>query len=94
VHSAWSPYAVLDFWVKATQVSVSLCGLAYAADAFLDCDHDTYELLETRNRFVAVLNDLHKGRDSGYGWSVMIGASAILLTLVSLSGAGIAVFDA
>ena len=78
--------AVSDFRVEDAQVSVSFKGPGYAADAFLDRDHDTYELLETRNGFVAVLNDLHKGRDSGHGWSVLIDASAILLTLVSLSG--------
>jgi len=42
--------------------------------------------LETRNGLVAVLNDLHKGRDSGRGWSVVIDVSAVLLTLVSLTG--------
>ena len=78
--------AVSDFRVEETQVSVSFKGPGYAADAFVDRDHDSYELLETRNGFVAVLNDLHKGRDSGHGWSILIDASAILLTLVSLSG--------
>jgi len=35
---------------------------------------------------VAVLNDLHKGRDSGPGWSLVIDVSAVFLTVVSLSG--------
>jgi hypothetical protein len=34
----------------------------------------------------AVLNDLHKGRDSGTAWGVLIDISAVLMTLVSLSG--------
>lgn len=36
---------------------------------------------------VAVLNDLHKGRNSGGIWSLVIDASAILMLLFSLTGA-------
>ena len=43
-------------------------------------------MVQTKNGWVAVLNDLHKGRDSGRGWSVVIDVSAVLLTLVSLTG--------
>ena len=35
---------------------------------------------------VAVLNDLHKGRDTGKKWSAVIDFSAVLMTLVSLTG--------
>ncbi len=35
---------------------------------------------------VAILNDLHKGRDTGAAWSNVIDISAILMCLVSLSG--------
>ena len=35
---------------------------------------------------VALLNDLHKGRDSGTAWGVIIDLSAVLMVLVSLSG--------
>jgi hypothetical protein len=45
-----------------------------------------YELTETRMGFFAVLNDLHKGRDTGSAWAWMIDLSAVLMTLVSLSG--------
>ena len=33
-----------------------------------------------------MINDLHKGRDTGHGWSVFIDICAVFLTLVSLSG--------
>ena len=32
------------------------------------------------------LNDLHKGRDTGGPWSILIDAAAVLLSLISLSG--------
>jgi hypothetical protein len=35
---------------------------------------------------MALLNDLHMGRDSGASWSLLIDASAWLMTFVSLSG--------
>ena len=78
--------AVSDFRADEGQISVSFKGPGYAADAFIDRDKGTYDLVETRNGFVAVMNDLHKGRDAGPGWSMLIDVSAVLLTLVSLTG--------
>jgi hypothetical protein len=78
--------AVSDFRAEEGQISVSFKGPGYAADAFIDRGKGTYELVETRNGFVAVMNDLHKGRDAGHGWSVVIDVSAVVLTLVSLTG--------
>jgi hypothetical protein len=34
----------------------------------------------------AVINDLHKGRDAGRAWGMLIDASAAFMTLVSLTG--------
>jgi hypothetical protein len=36
--------------------------------------------------FAAVMNDLHKGRDSGRAWAWVIDVSAALMCLVSISG--------
>ena len=35
---------------------------------------------------VAVLNDLHKGRDTGRGWSWVIDVAAVFMTFVSVTG--------
>ena len=78
--------ALSDLRLDETQVSVSFKGPGYAADAFINRDNGEYELTETRSGFVAVMNDLHKGRDSGRAWSWIIDVSAVLMTLVSLSG--------
>jgi hypothetical protein len=40
----------------------------------------------SRFGLVAALNDLHKGRDTGGKWSAVIDFSAVLMTLVSLTG--------
>ena len=78
--------AVKDFRVEDADCSVSFKGPGYAADAFIDRSSGRYELTETRMGLIAVLNDLHKGRDSGSAWAVLIDVSAILMTAVSLTG--------
>ena len=77
---------VSDFLIEDDQCSVSFKGPGYSADAFLNRRDGTYKLTETRLGLFAVLNDLHKGRDSGPGWGWLIDLSAGFLVLVSLSG--------
>ena len=78
--------AITDFRIDDGQVAVSFKGPGYTADAFLDRTTGLYEFNETTMGFVAILNDLHKGRDTGRVWSAVIDISAILMVLVSLSG--------
>ncbi len=78
--------ALGDFRLDDAQCAVSFKGPGYSADAFINRDNGAYELTETRMGLVAILNDLHKGRDSGTAWSWLIDISAVLLTLVSLTG--------
>ncbi|GAB2973253.1 PepSY-associated TM helix domain-containing protein [Mucilaginibacter puniceus] len=75
-----------DFYIGDDECSVSFKGPGYSADAFIDRKDGTFKLTELRLGLVAVLNDLHKGRDSGGTWSWLIDASAVFLTLISLSG--------
>jgi hypothetical protein len=78
--------AVKDFRVEDTDCSVAFKGPGYSADVLIDRATGRYELTETRMGFFAVLNDLHKGRDTGGAWAVIIDISAVLMTLVSLTG--------
>ena len=75
-----------DFRVEDDQVAVSFKGPGYAADAFIDRKTGKYDLTESRMGMVAIINDLHKGRDSGAAWSQIIDWSAILMVLVSITG--------
>ncbi|WP_295673196.1 PepSY-associated TM helix domain-containing protein [uncultured Mucilaginibacter sp.] len=77
---------VSDFIIQDDQCSVSFKGPGYSADAFISRKDGKFQLSELRLGVVAVLNDLHKGRDSGTGWSWLIDVSAVFLTLVSLTG--------
>lgn len=78
-----------DVRVDDTEVSFSYRAPGYSADVIVDRQSETYSVTEVRNGFVAVINDLHKGRDAGKVWSWVIDFSAILLTLVSLTGLAI-----
>ena len=77
---------VSDFRVDDDTVTVSFKGPGYAADAFIDRKTAAYDLTETRMGLVAIVNDLHKGRDSGVAWAQIIDISAVLMVLVSLTG--------
>jgi uncharacterized protein len=78
--------AMSDFRIDDSQIGVSFKGPGYAADAFVNRQTGEYDLTKTSAGFVGIINDLHKGRDTGAGWAMFIDISAILLTLVSLSG--------
>jgi hypothetical protein len=78
--------ALADFRVDDQECVVAFKGPGYAADAFIDRSTGRYTLTQSYHGFVAVLNDLHKGRDTGATWSVLIDVSAAGMTLISLTG--------
>jgi hypothetical protein len=45
-----------------------------------------YSVYITTNDLVTVMNDLHKGRHTGQGWSWVIDLSAVIGTLVAMTG--------
>ncbi len=75
-----------DFRIDAAECSVAFRGPGYTADVFINRSSGAYQLTETKMGLVAVINDLHKGRDTGKIWSLVIDASAIFMTLVSVTG--------
>jgi hypothetical protein len=78
--------ALSDFHVDGAQCEILFKGPGYEADAVIDRETGKYDLTVSPFSLVAVLNDLHKGRDTGKKWSAVIDFSAILMTLVSLTG--------
>jgi uncharacterized protein len=78
--------ALAEFRVDDAECMVSFKGPGYSADAFIDRESGHYNLTEIDHGFVAVINDLHKGRDTGVVWSVLIDLSAGLMTAISLTG--------
>lgn len=78
--------ALSEFRAEEAECAVNFQGPGYDASALIDRASGRYDLTETRHGLVAVLNDLHKGRDSGPVWSWVIDIAAVVMTLISLTG--------
>ncbi len=78
--------AVGEFRIEPPECTIVFKGPGYSAEARIDRQTGRYELAETRMGFVAVINDLHKGRDTGGAWSLVVDLSAVLMVVVSLTG--------
>ena len=78
--------AVDEFRIDDISCTVSFKGPGYTADAFVDRETGKYSINVINSGFVAVMNDLHKGRDSGKSWAWLIDISAVLMTVLSASG--------
>jgi hypothetical protein len=80
---------VARFEESALDIMVVFKGPGYAADVFIDRDTGTYTVSETAHGITSIMNDLHKGRDSGEAWGWLIDVSAIVMIVMSLSGFGL-----
>lgn len=61
-------------------------GPGYSADAIIQRGTGAYRIEEARRSWVAVFDDLHKGRDSGPVWSLVIDVCAVGLVFVAATG--------
>jgi hypothetical protein len=77
---------VTDFTVDEAECIVVWKGPAYSADATIERATGRYRLEEQRRPLLALLDDLHKGRDCGPVWGFVIDASAVALVLLSATG--------
>lgn len=77
---------VAEFEVTDFDCMVTFKSAGYVADVFIDRETGAYTVSETSSGVIAIMNDLHKGRDSGPQWSWVIDISAIFMVLVSISG--------
>ncbi len=84
--------AVANYTESETSDSISFKAPGYAADAFINPADGTYELTIDQPGIIAVLNDLHKGRDSTSSWKWLIDASGVLLVIISLTGLALQLF--
>lgn len=81
-----------DFTIDESECSITFKGPAYSADVFLNRETGAYEVTQRNAGLTAFFNDLHKGRDSGKAWSLVIDISAVVLIIVSLTGIGLLLY--
>ncbi len=77
---------VTEFLAFQDECEVTFQGPGYAATARIARPDGQYTLTITSNDLVSVMNDLHKGRHTGGVWSLLIDVSAVLSSLVAISG--------
>jgi hypothetical protein len=75
-----------EFRVDERECTIIFKGPGYSADVFVNRDDGTYQLTEVKMGVVAIINDLHKGRDTGPAWSWVIDLSALLTVFVAITG--------
>lgn len=75
-----------DFRIDDHEIGLAYKGPGYEASVFIDRENTHYQLTETNQGLIGFFNDLHKGRDTGKTWLWIIDISAILMTLISLTG--------
>ena len=78
-----------SFEVVSGKATISYRDPGYSAELFFDVQTGTYNVTVEQQGWVAVLNDLHKGRNTGNGWRWVIDVSAGLLVVLSLTGLGL-----
>lgn len=81
-----------DYSADATQGSMSFKGPGYAADLFFDVATGAYDLNVDQQGLLAVMNDLHKGRNTGGAWNWTIDVAGGLLVAVAVTGLGLQFF--
>ena len=83
---------VSDYGVTGGEGFISYRGPGYSADVFIDLDTGTYELSVEQQGWIAVLNDLHKGRDTNSSWKWLIDVSGIILIAIAATGLALQLF--
>ncbi|MGB0893741.1 MAG: PepSY-associated TM helix domain-containing protein [Parashewanella sp.] len=68
------------------EVSLNYKGPGYNATVFIDLVNNTLEIEATDYGLIALLNDLHKGRNTGHVWKWFNDVVAVLMILFVLTG--------
>lgn len=87
VRSTYGVHGEVDSYDTVNDTAtIAFKGPGYSADVYVDIDSGDYSLTVVEQGFVAAMNDLHKGRDSGSVWSWVVDISAAFLVVISLTG--------
>jgi len=78
--------AVDSYETSGNEGSIAFKNPGYSADLFFVVDAATYKLTVEQSGWIAVMNDLHKGRDTGSSWKWVIDIAGGLLALISITG--------
>ena len=83
---------VADFGTDLGDGYISYREPGYTADVFFDLETGDYRLTVEQQGWIGVLNELHKGRDTGGSWSWLIDVSGLFLVVIATTGLGLQLF--
>ncbi len=75
-----------DYRNDESEADMSFTSAGYAADVVIDMKTGDYTVYSDSQGFVAIMNDLHKGRYTRKSWNLAIDIAAIFLLVVSITG--------
>jgi hypothetical protein len=84
--------SVTDRRADDVEASITYRAPGYSAEAVVEVDSGQYRLEVDSQGPVAVLNDLHKGRNADSSWKWLIDLSGALLALIAATGLGVQLF--
>ena len=84
---------VTDYGTQGDIGTIDYAGPGYSANVTFSLADGTLTASTTQSDLLAVLNDVHKGRDTDSSWGWVIDVSAILLLVITLTGVGIQVLQ-
>jgi hypothetical protein len=84
---------VKSYGTQGDTGSIEFAAPGYSASVTFSLTDGSLTVTTTQNDLLAVLNDVHKGRDTDSSWRWVIDASAVLLLVVTLTGMGIQVLQ-
>ena len=81
--------SVSDRSADGDQASIIFKSPGYGADCFIKVSDGTYKMTVSYQGAIGVLNDLHRGRDAGHSWGLLIDIAGYFLVFLSLTGLGL-----
>jgi hypothetical protein len=78
--------ALSEVRVDDGQAELVFKGPGYEASVVVDRTTGKFDVNESRMGLAAVINDLHKGRDTGAVWKAVVDVSAALLVFIAITG--------
>ncbi len=84
---------VKDYGVQGDTGHIDFAGPGYSASVSFSTTDSTLTASITQSDLLAIVNDVHKGRDTDSSWGWVIDASAVLLLVVTVTGIGIQILQ-
>lgn len=84
---------VKDHALQGDSGYIDFAGPGYSASVRFSTVDSTLEVSTTQSDLLAVLNDVHKARDTDSSWGWVVDGSAVLLLGVTLTGVAIQIFQ-